>query len=144
MTKKDFSQIAQLVKARFSSGELDGRKLSKSVKTWALGMGLIVLKNGKYCFPEYNNDTYIPRYSTPLESILLFMEEDNCFQNGSIGASISKRTFWNYLDIYYKGQSSFSEHDRLEQEEILIRMHQAGLIDFQSAGSIWDIRKAAR
>lgn len=141
MEQRDFQQIAELVKSRFTSQKVDGRKLSKTVKTWAKGRGLLVTIKGKLQFPEHKQDSFIARFETPAESVLILMEQENCFENESIGISIAKRKFWNYLDIYSKGQGGFGERDLIEQEQVLVRLHQEGLIYFQSAGSLWDVRR---
>lgn len=141
MKQRDFQQIAELVKARFGSGKVDGRRLSSDVKRWAKGHGLLVTINGKLQFPEHTQDGFIARFETPAQSILILMEQEGVFENVSIGISIAKRKFWNYLDIYSKGQGGFGERDLIEQEQVLVRLHQEGLIYFQSAGSLWDVRR---
>jgi hypothetical protein len=144
--KKQTGQITELVK-RWASADIyqpiDKRKFDRQVVKYALEKNILETRK--------NNRTYIRRDASwfdPERDLMpellyaIICEHIFDFESGeSTGYSITKNKGWNILNVFERG----SVHNTAGDIEVMRRMFGklmlAGLVWFQTAGTIWRIEK---
>lgn len=132
MNAVQIKEIAELVKLQ-SAGKIyiPAKTISKFAKTYCLKHEIIVKEKGRY----YAGNSDIV-YS--LDAAILWELVKPMLENG-IGFSVTKKADWLKLNIYPRGHRFHQPRDLSTMEQIFIRLHFAGYINFNAAGSVWVI-----
>jgi hypothetical protein len=141
---KEIEQIVKLVKQCNHTGtyeKIDLRSYTSNVKSFLNVANWTEKVNGVNRFRKYLHIDVV--HSIPAE-VLWQLISPMIPENGeSIGYSITKHILWWDVNIWNKGRDLrfHKERDMVEMIAILHRLHTYGYIDFQMAGSLWDIRR---
>lgn len=146
-TEKELEQLCSLTK-RWTMGDcfcpIDARKFTRQVKRWACSYWLLE-QRGKRLYitspSSYKNQSgfvFHPQL-LPIEAIWKIVQP-MIGENESIGWSIGNKPEWETLDIYPRKSKYHSDRDEQAMINILLLLSGHHYINFQIAGSVWDIR----
>lgn len=127
MNSTQAQEIAKLIQ---QTQITDMRRVSKFSRNWLKAM--LLIKPGKM---GWSVVTYMNWRDLPAAVLHEIMKPALESTSGLNGLSVRKE--WEALNIFPAISRSHSNKDAMEMFNVMCELHQAGYINFQSAGSIW-------